>query len=417
MSFRFSFLKNILLKFFILLFPFIIISCSASRTVRQVPPERKEAPVIKTSAAPPVRILLNEPSVNLEIRLNDDIQLLADNRLSGNFRKGDIIRVIQKNGLDLSIGNKNFMANSFILRPMKYFNYSDRILQGDIKILSDGNNIYMINTLSLEEYLKGVIPYEMPLGKGNEYYEALKAFAICARTFTIKRISASSGLFDVRTDVRDQVYGGLSRAQEISNRVVDETRGQILTYNRQPATVFYSSTCGGKTEDVINVFGGEAVPYLKSVTDGNPAYCSASPQANWEESFTGERIISLLKKSGKLSEGTYTLADIRVNSLFRSGKINELEIFLSSRSGERKSVKLYGNNIRFVLLTGRNQALNSNNFEVIKKGNGFIFKGKGWGHGVGLCQWGALIQSTKGIAYNKILSHYFPGTQISKYYD
>jgi stage II sporulation protein D len=395
----------------IFLFSFIFLSCAPSRISRH---ER----TLKKTPTPVVRILLNEPSPQFILNVMDDIVLKSDNKEVGKFRRGDVLKFSENNGLLLNSGNKRIRAKTFIIKPERQFSYSGKILEGDLLISSHGGKVYMVNPVSIEDYLKGVIPSEMPLGRGNEYYEALKAFAITARTFTLGRITASGGnIFDVRTDVRDQVYGGVRKVEDIAGRVVDDTKGLILTYNSEPASVFYSSTCGGKTEDVENVFGNVSIPYLKSITDGHPPYCSASPRASWEERFTGERIVNLLRQGGKINQGDYTLSGIKINSRFRSGKINEIEFLLNKKSGGKESVKLYGNNMRFVLLTGRNQALNSNNFEVVKSMNDFIFRGKGWGHGVGLCQWGALIQSTKGISYNKIINHYFPGTKITKYYD
>jgi stage II sporulation protein D len=408
-SFSFYYFK---FPFFFLLtiISFHFISCAPSGGSRFTPGKKGTSP-------PAVRILLNEPSENLQIKLDDDITLFADNKETGKFRKGVMLDFIERDGLTFNSGRRGVKADAFTIKPSKNFTYAGKLLGGDIKLISDGKKIYLINTISIEEYLKGVIPSEMPLGTGNEYYEGLKAFAICARTFTLQRISSSDNIYDVRTDVRDQVYGGIGRGKDISNRVVDDTRGMILTYKNEPATVFYSSTCGGRTEDVENVFGSTGVPYLRSIVDGNPPFCSASPQAQWEEKLSGERIIALLQNSGKLNGGSYTLTDLKINSRFRSGKINELEIIVSGKNTGRKSVKLFGNSIRFILLSARNQTLNSNNFEITKSGNEFIFKGKGWGHGVGMCQWGTLIQSVKGISYIRILEHYFPGTKITGYYD
>ena len=394
--------SNFLKYFILLIFIFSFLHCSASRYT-------KEETRNYNSVSPAVRILLNEPAASLKLDVNDEVILFAGGKEIGRKTGRGELLFEEKGGLNLTDGRAKYEADYFLLRPVRNFFFNDKKLAGDIKVLSDGKKVYLINSVPIEEYLKGVIPSEMPLGRGNEYYEALKAFAICARTFTMQKISSGDKIFDVRTDVRDQVYGGTAGRQLISDKAVDATSGMIVTYQGKPATVFYSSTCGGYTEDIENVFGSMKLPYLQSIKDGEGPFCSVSPQAQWEEIFSKERIIDLLESSGKIMKDGYELDDIEINSRFRSGRVNELEIMLSSSN----SVKLYGNNIRFVFLTSRNQPLNSNNFEIIKSGAKFIFKGRGWGHGVGLCQWGALSQSVKGESYTNILKHYFPGTEIS----
>jgi len=403
-------LNSILKSLFISIILFLF-GCSSPRYL-----EEKKTGSGSTDI-PVVRILLNEPSAGLEFELADDISVYAgEKEIIKKAGPGNKLVFVKKKDLILSYGKKEFKADYFLLKPAGDFTYNNKKINGDIKIISDKKKIYLLNSIPIEEYLKGVIPSEMPVGRGDEYFEALKAFAVCARTYTLQRISAGNNIFDVRTDVRDQVYGGSGRKHPVSDKAVDETSGLILSYGGKPATVFYSSTCGGKTEDVENVFGNTPYPYLRSIKDGDGPFCSASPRAEWEEIFSGSRIVDLLINSGRLKNENYFLEDIKVNSRFRSGRVNELELILKN-SSENTSVKLYGNDIRFVLLTSGNRTLNSSNFDIFKKGDKYIFSGKGSGHGVGLCQWGALIQSTLGIRWTDILVHYFPGTSVMSWYD
>lgn len=404
----FSFRTSFVLYFFITTIAFLSLRCGVSN------PGRYSGFRDFSKITPVVRILINEPADNIDLSINDDITLIADGKeiknLSGNLHFSS-----SGQGIEVSTGSRKLSSNSLIIRPDEYFTFGNKKLSGDIKVISLKNQIYLLNTPSVEDYLKGVIPYEMPLGKGDEYYEGLKAFAICARTFTLKKIAEGNSSFDVRTDERDQVYGGLSGRKQISDRVVDETRGMVLSYYNQTATIFYFSTCGGVTEDAENVFNTKPFTYLKSVTD---PYCSISPQAQWTETFTPARIIALLKRASKINSTDFNLLDMRINSRFKSGRVNELEILLTAKDRKEKSVLLNGNNIRFVLLQKKNQVLNSSYFDLVKTSNGeYTIKGKGWGHGTGLCQWGALGQSLKGRSYEQILSFYFPGTQIMRQYD
>ena len=146
------------------------------------------------------------------------------------------------------------------------------------------------------------------------------------------------------------------------------------------------------------------------------SYCSISPKFTWTEKYDEGEFINRLVSSGYLNNPDYTLADINVNSRFESGRINELEIDLLDRIKNPKSIKLYGNKIRYVIRTSDNKSiLESNNFEIkIGSDRKVVIKGKGYGHGVGLCQWGALAQSQQGRSYKEILSYYYPGTKIEK---
>jgi stage II sporulation protein D len=273
----------------------------------------------------------------------------------------------------------------------------------------------VINILDIESYIKGVIPKEMPLGKGEENFEALKAFAICARTYTLMKMKPGKN-FDLYIDTRDQVYGGVDAEKPISNRAVDETRELILTYGKKPAVVFYHSTCGGKTENVENIFGIDTASYLSGIDDGINPYCSISPSFEWEEIFSTDLFIERLKLAGVVDSLFDVLKNVFIVNRFESGRVNELRIELSSsQTGEKKSVSLYGNNIRSIIRTTNNKSiLKSIWFDLtLNENKNVIIQGRGYGHGVGLCQWGAVSLSRAGINFKEILFHYFPGTEIS----
>ena len=277
----------------------------------------------------------------------------------------------------------------------------------------------MLNILPIEEYLKGVIPREMPVGKGNEYYEALKAFIICARTYTISKKEEKKNTFDVFSDTRDQVYGGCGIENDIMNSLVDDTRGLILTYEGKPAATLYHSTCGGYTEDVKNVFPQINAPYLSGVKDGNKPYCSISPKFTWTEKYDEQSFIQRFVSSGYLDNADYSFSGVNINSVFKSGRIDELEVNFLNRLNELKTVELHGNNIRYVIRRADNKSiLESSNFDINQDSlNNIVITGRGYGHGVGLCQWGALAQSKQGRTYEEILSFYYPGTEVENYND
>lgn len=200
---------------------------------------------------------------------------------------------------------------------------------------------------------------------------------------------------------------------------MDETAGQILTYEYRPATIFYHSTCGGFTEDVENVFGSESIPYLESVEDGPDHYCKISPRYEWKENYSEEVFIDRLFKADLIESNNYRVDNIEIISRFESGRVNKLKISLLDKNGNEKTITLIGNNMRSVIRSGDNKSiLKSNYFEVeLNQNKEIVIDGKGSGHGVGMCQWGAIGQSKLGVDYLNILSHYFPGTKIKNSYD
>jgi stage II sporulation protein D len=270
----------------------------------------------------------------------------------------------------------------------------------------------------MEDYVKGVLAKEMPLGKNEENFEALKSLAICIRTYAVKKMKDGKIYFDLYADTRDQVYGGADAESPISNKAVEETKSMILKYNGSKAIIFYHSTCGGKTESSQNVFTKESVPYLAGIEDGSEPFCKISSRYEWTETYSREIIIDRLKSYSILSNEKYVLEDISILSRFDSGRVNEMEIIVASENGEKKSIIIKGNEIRSIIRTadGKN-ILWSTLFDLTLNSNNVKLSGKGYGHGVGLCQWGAIALSRKGWNYEEILNHYYPGTEIGNLND
>ncbi len=369
-----------------------------------------------------VRVLLDEEPGSYEFVNDSPVYLKNGESYIALVNPGNRFSVFGSGDeVEVEIEGKRFKGKNMQLVPPSQeqpVSYKGGHYRGTINLVADGPAISIVNQLSIDEYLKGVIPKEMPTGKGNEYYEALKAFTICARTYTFSKLNENKKRFDVFADTRDQVYGGSSIEKEIVNKVVDETRGLILTYNDKPAVTFYHSTCGGYTEDAKNVFPNMDLPYLVTVKDGVEPYCSESPKFTWTETFPENTFVQRFVSAGYLDSPDYSVSRMNINSTFKSGRINELEIGFKGSGGRQKTVKLYGNNIRYIIRTADNKTiLESNNFSIRRDGDNIIINGKGYGHGVGLCQWGALEQSKEGRDFEEILALYYPGTKIESFND
>ena len=362
--------------------------------------------------------LIPSESLTIEspIYLYDDKNKLALDKVGNKINcyedKGKII---------LEINEQNFDGEKFVLvsaEREEIIKINGKKFRGKIQISSSGNSLEIVNVINLEDYVKGVLAKEMPLGRDSENFEALKALAVCIRTYAIQKMKDGKIYFDIYADTRDQVYGGMDAEKPISNMAVDETKKLILKFNGEVTDIFYHSTCGGYTESSANVFTKEEIPYLNSIKDGEEPNCNISPRFKWEENYSKDLIIDRLKSYSLLENRSYDLEDVSVISRFSSGRVNELEIVVVDDSGWNKSVILKGNEIRNVIRNsdGKN-ILWSTMFDVELNSNSVLLSGKGFGHGVGLCQWGAISLSRHGWDFREILDFYFPGTDLGQMND
>jgi stage II sporulation protein D len=262
---------------------------------------------------------------------------------------------------------------------------------GEIEVWKGQNGLYVINEIPLEDYVKDVVIAEA--GKSWEM-EAIKAQAVVVRTYAVyhKKVRENS-YYHLSSSVLHQVYKGNSPDARIAY-AVEKTSGEILTFNSKPIEALYHSTCGGKTELPENVFG-KSYPYLRSVESS----CESSPYWVWERNIPLSEIEKGLNISG--------IKEIGIRSYTSTGRVKELEI-----NTESEQITLGSNELRRLLGW---QRVPSTNFSMIRNGNSIIFKGKGHGHGVGLCQWSTLEMAKKGKNYREILSFFYPGTEIQLY--
>ncbi len=401
-----------LILFFALLF---LAGCTVTRRFG-----REEKTAAKSNARE-VRVLLQTADKSIRFSISGgnlyDAAGAYVSKLSGNIlsAESDVDEVL------LSESGKKVTGRYFTMRPSagsRTLKVDGKFYRGGAVLSSHNGTLYLVNTVPLEEYLKSVVPSEMPLGSGRKYFEALKAFAVCARTYAINRIAEAKDKFDFYPDVRDQVYNGAGEEKKLSNEAVDATNGMIVTYNGKPAEVFYSASCGGHTADASDVFSVKELPYLKGVKDGEKPNCSIAPGFNWKQKFPPGKLIDLMKSAGYLGSGTFKLENAEIESRYPSGRVKDLRFYFLQEQGREKTVDLIGNKIRYVLKPdGENRILKSTLFDLSVNGGGITFTGKGSGHGVGLCQWGAIRQSIEGRSYKHILSFYFPGTEVGRNID
>ncbi len=262
--------------------------------------------------------------------------------------------------------------------------------RGQIEVYRGERGLYIINELPLEDYVASVVASEVA---DSWSIEALKAQAVVVRTYAVRHIQkAADALYHLTSSTLHQIYLGDSQMPSVAE-AVGQTKGEILTYEGEPIEALYHSTCGGRTENSGEVFSF-SYPYLKSV----PNNCSISPYWRWKRVLSRHLVEDLLRVEG--------IGQIKV--LTRTSTGRAAQMLIVTESGD---IRMPARDLRRLLGWKR---LPSTWFDVEQKGKKFIFKGRGYGHGVGLCQWGAQQMALEGKTYSQILQYYYPGTTIEK---
>ena len=311
-----------------------------------------------------------------------------------------------------------------LLDESGYAGWSGRWYRGVFRVFaSAGTGITLVNEVGLESYLRGVLPEE--IGKPPETdFEAVKAQAVAARSYTLSYLGRRADLgFDLWATIEDQVYGGTARENEQSNRAVRATRGELLLSEGAPIRALYSSACGGRTSNVEDVWPWPWTSYLRSVRDAEDShltgYCSLSSNYRWREEWSVDGFMETLRKFAP-PEGADpsaldgNLLDVQVKSRSRSGRVRE--VVVTTTEG---SCILRGDRTRWSMRRPGGQAILRSSFfkvGVLRAADGAPLKviatGGGNGHGIGMCQWGAMGMARAGIGYREILRHYYKATRF-----
>lgn len=308
---------------------------------------------------------------------------------------------------------------------------------GALKLLPTEEGLVVINRLPVEEYLRSVISSEMSANAG---LELLKAHAVISRSWLLRTKEVqpqvikpehshlkfyerdAHTLFDVCADDHCQRYQGLHRQiNDNVNQAIRDTRGVVLTFENEICDARFSKCCGGKTERFSVAWADVDYAYLQPV---ECPYCDTHDKKilsqvlndydaetvdfhDWKVEYGVGELSELIKKKSGVDFGEI----LELNPLERgeSGRIWQLEVVGS------KCKKVIGKELEIRKLLSESH-LYSSAFDVEKRDNKFILRGKGWGHGVGLCQIGAAVMASKGFTYNEILSHYYPNSSFTKLY-
>ncbi len=300
-----------------------------------------------------------------------------------------------------------------------------RRYRGRVNVIRGRTGLTLISRLSLESYLAGVLSQEMGT-RAPEEREALLAQAVVARTFALRnRGRWEADGFDATADTRDQVYLGVDVETAQAWAAVRATAGLVVRYHGRLIDAYYHSTCGGRTAAVEEVFrSAQRQPYLRSVSDasgGGHFYCERSPRFRWRAQWDATALRAILTRTLATvmeigGDGLQRITDVQVTRTSSSGRVAELRFVFA-----HGDVRIAGPDVRTVLRPTSDQLLQSTAFRVFvtrsDSGVGQLtIEGTGAGHGVGMCQWGAIGRARAGQPYRRILATYFPGTTVERLY-
>jgi stage II sporulation protein D len=278
--------------------------------------------------------------------------------------------------------------------------YQNTVYAGQIALVIQDGRWYVINNLPRDEYVYSVLRSESWPGWP---LEVNKVFAIMVRTYAVHKIMLArqmkkKPLFDIKSTNIHQTYRGMHDFEHL-HEAVDETQGVIIAYNKQPIVAMYDSCCGGIVPAQVTGFDFKTNPYL-----ARPyacTYCSECKLFSWKIVYPQEVLLTLLQQEFPEIK---SVRDLRVHTYDKAGKV--LEVSLKTGRAHKKIL-----GARMYRLC---KDVRSFCYTIHQEGKQFVFTGKGFGHHMGVCQWGVRTMAKKGFFYKEILDYYYPGTVLMK---
>ena len=333
----------------------------------------------------------------------------------------------QANGIRAEGGGRSAQFGSLTFRAARrdaLITVNGVPYRGSVAVRKGAGGVLAINEVPLEAYLQGVVAAEMGSRTSSDR-AALQAQVIASRTYAIANLGRFERQgFDLRAGTTDQAYRGTQGETPLGNRAVRDTNGLVMTSDGDLVAVFFHSTCGYATASPEEVFRSvRPRAYLRSISDrsGDGYYCERSPQFRWRVEWGGAQLESILRTTVPRSLGVdqslvTSINDVHVKTTGQSGRATEIRVRVES--GE---IPVFGPDVRAVFQTPEGQPLGSTAVQLsTERSNNRLARlraaGAGWGHGVGMCQWGAIGRARAGHDFRAILSAYYPGTDISRWY-
>ena len=378
---------------------------------------------------PNVRVLLGSRSSDATVTSTANMVVLN----SGN---GQVSTISANRGTTIGVRGGKIAINGkaidtvVTLKPTNSnapFLFEGKGYRGGLTLRANNGKMMVINSVPLEDYLYGVVPQEVV---PSWPAAALEAQAVAARTYALHTMEENKGkLYDVSTTTDHQVYNGVSGETQATTNAVNKTKGMVMLYNQRPINALFHSDGGGYTEDSVNVWGSD-VPYLKGVKD----FSTGTSTSNWTVTTSRQALESKLNAASK---GVGKLKSIQLTPLGKPGQQTSDRgvsgrIKSATFIGTSGKTTVDGDSLRSILglkstlfdfyvnhnpTTGTGKAYHNftgNNDTV-------YIKGHGWGHGLGMSQWGAAEMAKRATPgdtnyYQTILRHYYSGITLKKMY-
>lgn len=341
-------------------------------------------------------------------------------------------RADDADGIVLQSDDGRATAPSFTLKPRRadgHVSIAGRSYRGHLEVFRGRRGgVTVVNIVPIEEYLRGVVPSE--LGHVNDsLLAAMQAQAVAARTYTLSYLGRrKDDGFDLLSTTADQVYDGIKGEFSTGDKAILATRGVVARKDGALIRCNYFSTCGGKTADDDEVWNEDPISYLRArrdrAGDEREAFCKGSRLYRWKEVWPADEFLDLVTtygpqqfpRNGAVPGGELIAVSVRDRG--PSHRVKDLEI--RTRGG---SYHLTGDRIRLVLKrpSRHDQILRSTLFStVVRRSQGRVveveFDGGGYGHGVGMCQFGAIGMARAGYSMKQIIGHYYKGVELARLY-
>ncbi|MCU0666617.1 MAG: SpoIID/LytB domain-containing protein [Candidatus Omnitrophica bacterium] len=347
---------------------------------------------------PYVRVLILKDAQSVPIKINGHYEVVDKKTGSILSQGASLSGRAELSGGNIFIGEIKTDSRALLIRPDQeaVVKVGPKSFRGEIEIIrNNSGGLLVVNHLNLEDYVKGILYHEV-----SHYWpqEALKAQAVVCRSYALYQISQNTLKdFDLTSDIYSQVYGGKGSERYRTNQAVDQTKGEIILSAGKIFPAYFHAVCAGHTEDA-SVLWNTNDPALRGRVC---SFCKGSPHFYWDALVSKEELVSKFPSLGAVKD----IQGVVIASRTKSGRVKTLKFIISP-----KDVIVPAKDLRQAL--GPN-LIRSTDFKLKLSDKGILFQGSGWGHGVGMCQWGAYFMAKQGYKYNEILRYYYPGVEIS----
>lgn len=404
-------------------------------TEERIPAEEQISPAVVLAEAPRVRVFILESRQSLRVRISSAFSIGVDTGaepLAVVNRGGDFSVRLSGGEAVFAEGKRRLISSGSVsVEPEEggRIHLNGKAYRGIVCFRPFKGGLIAINILDIDDYIKGVLPSEIGYLKPHQF-EAYRAQAIAARSYALSKLGEKRAeIYDLNATVMDQVYSGAGAEHDAASRAVDETRGLVCTFLGEPIKAFYCSCCGGHTADIRIAWPWKTpYPYLYGVRDtvretSGESLCRGSKHFRWRVHWSGSTLSSILKRTVPKelkvsSRGVGRLADIRTIGTAPDGRAAGIELVT-----DRESFEVRGDRIRWVLKPdpASEAILKSTLFKIeVSVSGGRLTAvdmiGGGNGHGVGMCQAGAIRMAELGYSGEDIIAHYYPGSRVEPLY-